>query len=43
MYVSSGGSHIGDQQGTLQSLSNARAFLTQQHGDNVLHEIRKTF
>jgi hypothetical protein len=43
MYVSSGGSHIGDQQGTLQSLSNARAFLTQQHGDNVLYEIIKKF
>jgi hypothetical protein len=43
MYVSGGGSHVADMYGTSLSLSNARAFVTQQHGDNVLYEITKTF
>jgi hypothetical protein len=43
MYVSGGGSHLGDMYGTPFSLSNARAFFTQQHGDNVLYEITKKF
>jgi len=43
VYVSGGGSHSGDMYGTALSLSNARAFFTQQHGDNVLYEVSKTF
>jgi len=43
MYVSGGGSHAGDMYGTAMSLSNARGFFTQQHGDNVLYEVTKQF
>lgn len=43
IYVSGGGSHTTDQVGTFLSLSNARGFFTQQHGDNVLYEIVKNF
>jgi hypothetical protein len=43
MFVSSGGSHVGDLLGTPASLFNARGFITQQHGDNVVYEILKKF
>ena len=43
MFVSSGGSHILDLLGTPASLFNARGFLTQQHGDNVVYETIKKF
>jgi hypothetical protein len=43
LHVSSGGSLPEDLPGTLENLSNARAFLTMQHGDNVLWEILPTF
>jgi hypothetical protein len=43
MFVSGGGSHIYDMYGTPAGLTNGRGFLTQQHGDNVLFEIKKQF
>lgn len=43
VFVSSGGSHAGDLLGTFNSLSNARGFMTQQHGNNVVYEILKRF
>ncbi len=41
VFVSSGGSHKQDLLGTGANLVNARAFMTQQHGNNVLFEIVK--
>lgn len=43
IFVSSGGSHLFDLLGTPASLSNARGFATQQHGDNVVYEISHQF
>lgn len=43
MHVSSGGPLPEDLPGTLEDLSNVRAFFTQQHGDNVLYEVVQTF
>jgi hypothetical protein len=43
VFVSSGGSHTWDLLGTRASLFNARGFMTQQHGANVLYEIQKKF
>jgi hypothetical protein len=41
LHVSSGGTSLSDLPGTLNDLENARGFLTRQHGENVLWEIRK--
>lgn len=41
LHVSSGGTSVSDLPGTLKDLENARGFLTRQHGENVLWEIRK--
>ena len=43
IHVSAGGSHVSDMQGTPAGLFDARAFFTQQHGDNVTYEIQQRF
>jgi hypothetical protein len=41
LHVSNGSTAIGGMPGTLDNLENPRAFLTRQHGENVLWEIVK--
>jgi hypothetical protein len=43
VFVSSGGTHLGDLLGSPAGLFNARGFITQQHGNNVLYEMIKKF
>jgi hypothetical protein len=39
LHVSAGGTSVSDLPGTWNNLTNSRAFLTQQHGENQLWEI----
>jgi hypothetical protein len=41
LHVSAGGLTVDQMPGTLNNLVNSRGFLTRQHGENVLWEIRK--
>jgi hypothetical protein len=41
LHVSAGGLSVSDLPGTLNNLENSRGFLTRQHGENVLWEIRQ--
>jgi len=41
LHVSNGETAIGEQPGSLGNLNGARAFLTRQHGQNVVWEIVK--
>jgi Bacterial protein of unknown function (DUF839) len=42
LHVSRGSTAVNGMPGTLSNLENPRAFLTRQHGDNVLWEIKKS-
>ena len=43
LHVSTGSTEVSDMPGTLDNLIAPRAFITQQHGDNVVYEIMQQF